>query len=191
MVEINELSFLVPRFERAKGGEKGDFPLLHSILIMPFVFIPIPSATYPHIQTPHRPQPPEHHHLSPSSPQVQTPPVRSRGKNLKGDLKRPTKAPSGTRDREREREVGEEKQKESGMRALPSLHLRSCLFSMGYNLYKLSNLHTVGTKIGGREGDRIHNCEAREKDRNRRVQGGRGHGSLSIHIIEKIREISS
>lgn len=54
----HELSFLVPRFERAKGGEKGDFPLLHSILIMPFVFIPIPSATYPHIQTPHRPHPP-------------------------------------------------------------------------------------------------------------------------------------
>lgn len=54
-------------------------------------------------------------------------------------------------------------------------------FSMGYILYKLSNLHTWETKIGGSEGGiRIHNCEAREKDRNRMGSRGRGHGSLSI-----------
>lgn len=34
----HEQSFLVPRFERAKRGREGDFPLLHSILIMPFCF---------------------------------------------------------------------------------------------------------------------------------------------------------
>lgn len=65
----HEQSFLVPRFERAKRGREGDFPLLHSILIMPFCFIPMPSATHPHIQN-LAGYTPKHHHLSPSSPQV-------------------------------------------------------------------------------------------------------------------------
>lgn len=42
---------------------------------------------------------------------------------------------------------------------------------MGYILYKLSNLHTWEQRLEGGRGDRIHNCEAREKDRIRRVQG--------------------
>lgn len=42
---------------------------------------------------------------------------------------------------------------------------------MGYILYKLSNLHTWEQRLRERGVVRIHNCEAREKDRNRRVQG--------------------
>lgn len=42
---------------------------------------------------------------------------------------------------------------------------------MGYILYKLSNLHTWEQRLEEGWGDRIHNCEAREKDRIRRVQG--------------------
>lgn len=48
---------------------------------------------------------------------------------------------------------------------------------MGCILYKLSNLHMWEQRLeGGRERDRIHNCEAREKDRNRR-EGPTGEGT--------------
>lgn len=100
----HEQSFLVPRFERAKRGREGGFSTVtfnsdnaicfysHTIR-----YISTHPNTLPTI-------PPEHHHLLPSSLQVQAPPVRSQGKNLKGDLKRPTKL-----HQERERREGEEK----------------------------------------------------------------------------------
>lgn len=48
---------------------------------------------------------------------------------------------------------------------------------MGCILYKLSNLHTWEQRLeGGRGRDKIHNCEAREKDRNGR-EGTRGEGT--------------
>jgi hypothetical protein len=51
-----------------KGARREDFPLLHSILIMPFVFLfsyhplHIHTSTHPHISPT---IPPKHHHLSP------------------------------------------------------------------------------------------------------------------------------
>lgn len=99
----HEQSFLVPRFERATKG-RGRFSLLHSILIMPFVFYSHTiryTTTHSHI-SPTIPQTPTH--LSPSSPQVRGPLVRSRRKKKKeieGGLE-----PSGGKFHQEEEERG-------------------------------------------------------------------------------------
>lgn len=99
------------------------------------------SATHPHIK--HLAgYTPKHQHLSPSSLQVPKGHLFDLAqRNRKGDLKRPTLGGSmGSlcqRDKERKGKVERERSVsviKSASEELP--------FSMGYILYKLSNLHT-------------------------------------------------
>lgn len=105
----HEQSFLVPRFERAKRGRGGRFSTVtfnsdNAILFL-FPCHPLHIHTSKHLAG----YTPKHHHLSPSHLQVQGPLVRSREKNLKGDLKRPTVGSSTRNVCERETRRGKEK----------------------------------------------------------------------------------